>query len=197
MSVREREKSTYEDAWGLEAYGEFSPGEQLVSVFLDMMGPGESMKRSILDAGCGSGKGALALHKAGFSNITCCDITKGGLVPEALTFPFLEVCLWEDLRKQHIPFVDWTYCTDVLEHIPTQFTMLVVSQLLRVTRRGVFLSIGLTQDSFGVLVGKPLHQTVQSFIWWRENLSALGKVVEARDLLNSGLFLLQPHAYHT
>ncbi len=70
--------------------------------------------------------------------------------------------------------------------------MLTVFRLLEVARRGVFLSIALEPDVFGAWVGKSLHQTVQSFTWWRDNLATLGTLKESRDLLNAGVFLLEP-----
>ena len=184
-----RERATYEDIWGLEAYAAHSPGALHVPLFLDMSHA--QMRMSVLDAGCGSGKGALALQAAGFDQVTLCDLTPAGLLPEARVFPFVESALWVDLKRL-VGFHEWVYCCDVLEHIPTPFTMLVVQRLLDVARRGVFLSISLQPDHFGVWVGKPLHQTVQSYLAWREQLATLATVKESRDLLHTGLYLLEP-----
>lgn len=184
----DQERATYEQMWQIPDYAVNAPGELLLPVFLDMAKT--TMRGSVLDAGCGSGKGALALQQAGF-DVTCCDLTPAGLVPEAQGFPFVETALWANLKRR-IGFRDWVYCCDVLEHIPPVFTMLVVHRLLEVARRGVFLSIHLEPDHFGVWVGKPLHQTVQSFVAWRDQLAVLGTVVEARDLLNTGVYLVKP-----
>lgn len=184
--IIEQQRSTYSEAWGIEQYAEHSPGEHHVAMFLEMakvLGQGYS----VLDAGCGSGKGALALKAAG-CQVQMCDITAEGLVEEAKAFPFYQACLWHPLG----PRVDYVYCCDVLEHIPTEFTMLTVSRLLEVARRGVFLSISLVPDVFGNWVGKPLHRTVQSFNWWRDNLNAIGKVTESRDLLHTGIYFVRP-----
>jgi hypothetical protein len=64
--------------------------------------------------------------------------------------------------------------------------------LLEVARRGVFLSISLMPDEFGAFVGKRLHQSVQTFVQWRDQLHAIGTVVEARDLLHCGVYLVKP-----
>jgi hypothetical protein len=80
----------------------------------------------------------------------------------------------------------------VLEHIPTPFTMLVASRLLEVARKGVFLSISLMPDQFGVWVGESLHKTVQTFPQWKAQLDTVGRLVEARDLLHCGLFWVEP-----
>jgi hypothetical protein len=127
-----------------------------------------------------------------------CDVTDAGLSEAARALPFRQICLWHDLEPVVRNFdmwgrsrVDYVYCTDVLEHIPPTFTMLVVQRLLDVSRRGVFLSIALVHDQFGPWVGTPLHQTVQSFVAWRDQLSELGEMVECRDLLNTGIYFLR------
>jgi len=191
MNVVNRERMLYEEVWGIPGYGDFSPGEQYLPAFLDMLAiqpvvAAPPRDCTVLDAGCGSGKGALALQQAGFT-VTCLDITDEGLLPEAERFPFIESPLWEPLAPTH----DYVYCTDVLEHIPPQFTMLVVQRLREAATCGVFLSISLVPDQFGVFLGQPLHQTVQPYSWWLENLSTLGEVIESRDLGITGLYFLR------
>lgn len=191
--ITEKERTLYETAWSVSAYADHSPGEQMLPVFLDMLGPDPRPSwhaASVLDAGCGAGKGALALAAAGFS-VTCCDITRTGLLPEAASFPFHEAVLWSDLRPV-VGFKDYVYCCDVLEHIPQALTMLVISRLLEVSRKGVFLSISLVPDVFGAWVGQPLHQTVQPFTWWRDLLGEMGRVRESRDLLVNGCYFVEP-----
>jgi hypothetical protein len=46
-------------------------------------------------------------------------------------------------------------------------------------------------DDFGAWAGEALHQTIQPYVVWREQLSALALVTESRDLLNNGLFYLE------
>ena len=181
------ERAKYDDVWAtVSAYGKHSPGAALVPVF-------ESMRRdagpvTILDAGCGSGKGALALTAAGHI-VTCADTTPTGLVDEALGLPFVTVNLWDDLTP--LGRFQYVYCCDVLEHIPPTLTMLVVVRLLAIAERGLFLNISTQPDHFGAWIGSPLHLTVQSFTDWRDQLNAVGRVVEARDLLTSGAYLVE------
>ena len=124
------------------------------------------------------------------------------LSPEAKAFPFLHETLWNDLRpavyvlhaNQPEVFglaVDYVYCCDVLEHLPTQFTMLAVDQLLRVAKKGVFLSVFFHQDGYGPWVGRPLHLTVQPFTWWRDALKEIADVTEARDCHEFGIFMVR------
>lgn len=190
LGLAEQERETYEQMWGVPVYSEYAPGEEYVEAFLEMSGAGRAS--SVLDAGCGTGKGAVALRSRGFE-VTMCDLTGAAIVLEArrMHLPFLEACLWQDLRKV-VGFHDWVYCCDVLEHVPPPFVMLVTSRLLEVARKGVFLSIALHPDDYGAWVGKPLHQTVQSFSAWRDQLRELGTMRECRDLINTGLYLVTP-----
>jgi 2-polyprenyl-3-methyl-5-hydroxy-6-metoxy-1,4-benzoquinol methylase len=190
MSILQTETNTYAELWsGVESYGTTSPGEEMLPVFLDCIGT--QRHGHVLDAGTGSGKGALALQAKGF-RVTCVDVTDAGLIPEAKALPFYTGCLWHDLKRfAPTGSFDWVYCTDVLEHIQPQFTMLACEQMLRVSRRGLFLSVSLVPDNFGVWVGKPLHQTVESYQWWKESLGELGRVTDARDLHHAAAFYVE------
>lgn len=191
----DRERETYTDVWtALDHYGDLSPGAKYVPLFLDMarIDPAQTFKGTILDAGCGNGKGALALAEQGFT-VTLVDVTDAGLLPQvrdSLTLRFRPSCLWEDLRP--VGLADYVYCCDVLEHIPPTLTMLVVHRLLQVARKGVFLSVCLDPDVNGLWMGKALHLTVQSFIEWRDQLATIARLVESRDLLHTGLYYLEP-----
>ena len=187
-TVTTAERTLYEDLWSaVPKYADHAPGEHFLPLFLQTVG---EARGHVLDAGTGSGKGALALSRAGF-RVTCCDVTDAGLVPDAKSLPFYQACLWTNLRPITASGAfDWVYCTDVLEHVPPQFTMLAIHHMLRVARRGLFLSVSLVPDHFGVWAGQPLHRTVESFIWWRNSLGEIGNVVEARDLLSTAVFFV-------
>jgi SAM-dependent methyltransferase len=177
------ERETYAQMWSaVEDYSAHAPGEQYLPLFLQVAQP----PASVLDAGTGSGKGALALICNGFA-VKACDFTDAGYRGEV---PFEQACLWSDLS--HVGRFDWVYCTDVLEHIPPQFTMLAIDQMLKVAKQGLFLTVSLVPDSFGVWAGKSLHQTVQPFTWWKDSLAEVGTVVEARDLISNAVFVVRP-----
>lgn len=190
MDVVAAERSLYTDVWtGVEAYGRHSPGAAYVPLFRAMTG---AERGSVLDVGCGSGKGAIALAAAGF-DVALADLTDAGLDEDARRFPFSEACLWSPTFGSDVsgPY-DYTYCCDVLEHVPPEYTMLAIARVLETTRRRLFLSIALQPDQFGMWVGRPLHQTVQPFEWWRDRVRSLGRLIECRDLLASGLYVVQP-----
>lgn len=189
MQCQAAERTRYEEVWGsLPQYATYSPGEQWHEAFMAMTGT--TMAGSLLDAGCGTGRAGVIFRDRGF-RVSLCDITDVGLDETARDLPFYPICLWDHLRRT-VGFYDWVYCTDVMEHLPTEWTMLTLVRLLECCRRGAFFSIALLPDQFGGVLGYPLHQTVQPFTWWRDRLNEVGQVVEARDLLNTGLYLVKP-----
>jgi SAM-dependent methyltransferase len=187
----EREK--YARVWAdVAEYRTVSPGEQLVGPFLAMTGvkPGQS----IVDVGCGTGRAAMKL-RALQMDVTLVDATKFALdeevekyIEECKEERFIETCLWQHWTERFEPR-DFAFCCDVLEHIPKEFTMLVVERCLQATQTA-FFSIAFDADSFGATIGEPLHLTMESFEWWRDHLGELGHLYEARDLQARGLFLL-------
>lgn len=189
-----QERETYREVYDLlePTYGTEqadSPGYDFSAQFRDIVG---EARGTILDAGCGAGLGAVALAEAGFTIAMMCDLidVRG---PAAQAFPFREACLWHALRPQlRLGTVDWVYSCDVLEHLPTQFVALAIDQMLRVATRGVFLSVMLKADKLGVFVGKPLHQTIRPYRWWRDTCRELGRLTDARDLGTSATFYLEP-----
>lgn len=197
ISLQDQERLLYADVWAsVPQYADVAPGERYVSVLQELCPPQLTSRRTacVFDAGCGSGKGAVALTTAGYE-VVMGDLTDEGLVDAAQGIPFHAVCLWKNLMAQlpdeynrSMRYFDAAYCTDVLEHVPPQFTMLAVHQLLQIVQQGVLITVSLTTDGFGAWVGRPLHQTVQGFTWWRDSLKEVGTVVEARDLLNTGLY---------
>jgi hypothetical protein len=168
MTICAHETDLYEQMWAIAPYADHSPGERFLPVFLDLVG---DARGTVLDAG---------------------DLSAAGVVPAASAFPFIETPLWGDLRARVGAARDWVYCCDVLEHIPTAFTMLAAARMIEVCRRGAFFSICLQPDVFGSWVGQPLHQTVQSFTWWRDALGELGRVTDCRDLAATGLYFVEP-----
>jgi SAM-dependent methyltransferase len=189
ITLRDEERRVYEEMWSIPTYSNLSPGERNADLFWEMTDAHFAGRVSVLDAGCGSGKGALALERLGY-HVALCDITGNGIIPEAGHLPFYETCLWDDHRVK-LGYFDWVFCCDVMEHIPPMFTMLTVSRLLEVAKRGLFLSIALHQDGFGEWVGQPLHLTVQGFVAWRVALSEIAQVVECRDFEHTGIYLVR------
>jgi 2-polyprenyl-3-methyl-5-hydroxy-6-metoxy-1,4-benzoquinol methylase len=199
-----RERDTYRDVWGTlgSEYDTWSPGVEYLPLFLSRIG---DTRGTLIDAGCGSGRASVQLAAAGFS-VLLCDLTDDGLDDSARGIPFLSTVLWRDLMpvaylgdvhystRPPRPSVDYVYCCDVLEHIPEALTMLTVHRLCAVARREVFLVVSHELDRSGFWVGRPLHHTVQSFVWWRDHLAEVTEILEARDLIHHGVFWLKGQA---
>ena len=183
MNTLEKEVDRYEELMGgVPEYVNNSPGERFAPLFAESSGAQSG--DTVLDAGCCSGKGGLALAELGY-DVTLQDITSIGLVPAAKALPFREAPLWEP----SVESFDWIYCTDVMEHIPTEYVMLTLVTLLQRARKGVFFSICLVPDQFGIFLGQPLHLTVQPFVWWRDRLEELGATLtDKRDFLATGIY---------
>ncbi|MBK8478953.1 MAG: class I SAM-dependent methyltransferase [Opitutaceae bacterium] len=155
------EQAKYETMWRHDDYRRFSPGLYALE-HLDLVGCFRKLGvRSILDAGCGSGKfmqRILEQHASEFT-IRGFDIAKNCLDPwfagredELLTTG----CLWE---AGALPGPnDAVVCTDVMEHIPTEKVPAVLANLRTAATKAVFLGIALFPDSFGPRVPAPAHR---------------------------------------
>ena len=204
MNVQHQERAVYEEMWGgVSLYGQDSPGVRHLDLFVAMS---EATDGTVLDIGCGTGRAGLALSQRGFS-VTLADLTDVGLdeAVRSSVLPFVKASVWDDLgpvaylnslARLETPrlWFDWVICCDVMEHLPTEFTMLAVRRMIEVARHGVFMTISTLPDMFGVFVGRPLHQTVQPYTWWRERLATIGDITESRDLLNCGVYLVKGEA---
>lgn len=180
--ITEEETAKYTDMWGVDDYSIVSPGEILADYFIQIVKP--QFGASVLDVGAGGGAGSKALKKRGLS-VKGFDLTSAGWKHPDITL--LTGCVWRDLP--HGPPFDYVYCCDMMEHIPTEFTALSISEMLRVGSK-VFLSISFVPEFYGKFIQQELHLTVKPFIWWRDMMRELGTVLEARDLMGDGVFLL-------
>lgn len=180
MSVAARERAKYAEVWDIADYHKHSPGKRYAELFGRMVKPDGG---TALDIGCGAGAGGRAIGEQYGLHVVYLDQVKVGDLD-----PFIEQPLW-----QPIPGVyDYGYCCDVMEHLPQEFTMLAVRNMLDACKQ-VFFSISFQRDHFGAYVGEPLHLTVQPFAWWRDRLSEMGALQDARDLLGEGVFVVEAH----
>lgn len=104
------------------------------------------------------------------------DIAKNCLEVDV---PFIRACLWE------LPVISsrWSFCTDVMEHIPEDKVPDVLEQISARTEEGAFFQIAMRPDSSGMLIiGEQLHLTIREMPWWEEGLKEFWERVEMKDL---------------
>lgn len=188
--IAEHEREKYAAIWSMPGYETFSPGEDNAARFLSVLSPKKGA--TVLDAGCGAGKGGLALSAAGM-DVWFLDITSAGLDEVGLgidRYRFIEQPLWERIYPPKVLLWDYGYCCDVMEHLPTEYTVLAARNIVDVCRITWF-QIAFFHDGWGLAIDQDLHLTVRPFDWWLSRLKTIGKVVDARDLCGSGVFVVE------
>lgn len=167
--IEERERAKYVTMWNSPMYRKMAPGEGQIDDAARLLGmkPGDS----VIDFGCGTGRGAQALQDKGFK-VTAVDFAPNCL-DEGITVPFVQGCLWDlpDIRA------DWGYCTDVMEHIPTEKVGDVLKSIAERVK-GCYFAIATRDDSLGWIAGKKLHLSILQPAQWRQLLGAHWKNID-------------------
>jgi len=161
----EREK--YQRMWAIPGYRQFAPGQEAAATFLEVVKPDDL----VLDFGSGTGRGALAISKAGV-DVFMVDFASNCRDNAALHLPFLD----HDLSEPCALRAPYGYCTDVMEHIPPDQVETVIRNIM--TSAGtVFFQIATVPDAFGAVINQRLHLTVQPHAWWADLFIRLGFAV--------------------
>ena len=131
-NVRPLEKDLYKKVWDMPEYRKDSPGEKISHEFLAQAKP--KAGSSVIDFGCGTGRGGLNLAFFGNMDVTLVDFAPNCL--DADIVPMLET------QKHTLRFVEadlsqplpvkaaYGYCTDVMEHIRTHLVDIVISNCI-------------------------------------------------------------------
>jgi len=165
-TISEAEK--YRLMWANDAYRTVAPGEHCVEDFLRIVKP----TGSVIDFGCGTGRGALGIRNAGY-DVLCIDFASNCRDTEAEHLPFIE---W-DLTKPMPIGADHGYCTDVMEHIEPENVDSVIRNIMLAVD-DCFFQISTVDDVFGETIGHHLHLTVEPHNWWADKFESLGFKVE-------------------
>jgi hypothetical protein len=163
-----------EKVWTLDDYRNFSPGEQLVDLFLESVQARDGV--SVIDWGAGTGRGGYKIHKerpdldvtfVDFAD-NCLDdnIAKAVETTDNLHFVVEDLTVPSAL-KSHLG-----YCCDVLEHIPEEDIDKVLANILY-SSTDVFFMIATGDDAFGKHphIDEELHLTTKDYHWWLERFS--------------------------
>lgn len=183
MNIVEAERDKYTQIWDeVPEYRDYSPGLENFPRFMSIVQP--KSNETLIDLGCGTGEGGLAFREMGL-DVAWLDITDAGLHVCVPREKFTQATLWAMPRKSF----NYGFCCDVMEHIPPEFTMLVLDRITTMCRVSWF-SISFLPDEFGKAIDQTLHLTVQPFNWWLDRLRMFGIVTEARDLCGVGVFVV-------
>lgn len=159
-----REKEKYVHQWA----GQYKPSV-CAPVLAQYLQNTSRLNQVLLDIGCGNGLTVGLLRAAGFF-CDGVDITlRGkhrGQVPFDHEIGFHEAPVWQ------MPFkddeYDYTFSTDVLEHLPTEMVDASIQEIYRVTREKTFHCIATFPHEVD---GVDLHLTVRPIEWWKERFA--------------------------
>lgn len=179
------EVEKYRAMWAHDSYRDVAPGELVADAFLQVAQP----TGTVIDFGCGTGRGALKLAQAGLS-VTCVDFTENSRDEAAKCLPFV-LC---DFSESEVPaHADYGYCTDVMEHIPPDRVDQTIQNVMRACGR-VFFQISTVPDQMGSLIGQQLHLSVHPHSWWKDKFESLGYAVEwSQEEPTAALFYVTTH----
>lgn len=181
-------QAIYEPIWeSIPWYRKQSPGERDCLVeFLGRLKP----EWSVLDAGCGTGRAAICIWKAGHELVmvdvaeNCLDeaVAIAADVNETLRFKQINLTMPVHML---LP-LDVFFCTDVMEHFEEADLDQVLTNLRDMTTRGGYFQIyQLPHEVNGV----ELHLTQRPARWWLELLGGYWSEVEVvRDDLTRVVF---------
>jgi SAM-dependent methyltransferase len=174
------EEMKYVKSWKLDAYRNYSPGEKLVPMFLELFQGGVEKGTTIIDWGCGTGRASKLLYEAGF-DVTMVDFAENCLDEEikelAKDNPRLRF-FKQDLTKKCDLESEYGFCTDVMEHIPTEDVDTVLNNILN-SSKFVYFQIATVPDGFGAHpdINEPLHLTVENYFEWLKRFHDLASVI--------------------
>lgn len=174
------EQAKYERLWGeFAGYRKVAPGELYADHFLSIAKP--TPDQVVYDFGCGTGRGAAKI--AEYCRVVGFDFAEN--CRDAQVEGKFEFRQHDLTRPIDLPMADYGFCTDVLEHIPTDDVPAVLQNILDAAKR-VYLNISTVEDHFGAKIGEPLHLTVQPLAWWKCQLEPLGfRVMGSAELPTS------------
>lgn len=179
LEIQIEEKNRYEKLW--KADYQRSACAFPLAYYIDRYA---SKDMRLLDIGCGDGSTAEYLRALGYE---CwgLDITLAGCWRGRGDLDrYIEAPVW------HIPFedkfFDYTFSTDLMEHLPEEMVEASIKEIYRVTRKKTFHCIATFNH---IVEGVNLHRTVKQIDWWAEKFHLLNTDQLAVTLKDRDMFL--------
>ena len=147
---------------------------------------------ALLDMGCGRGRVVRHLRERGYRCLGI-DITLDGARKKddtgklSSTVGFTEAPLWE--TPFHNNQFEYTFSTDVLEHIPPDMVEATIKEIYRITRVETFLVISTIDD----VNYENLHKTIKPISWWKEQFAKLNFKAVDTHIVDPETFTLIYH----
>lgn len=185
---RPSEQEIYQKMWERPEYRVVAPGESAARLFLSVAAPLPGA--TVIDLGCGTGRGSVSLATFGKMDVTAVDFTTNSLDPQARAMVDAKAMKFEqaDLTKPLNIRAAYGFCTDVLEHIPPEDVDAVITNCL-VSCQNVFFQIATEDDVMGALIGHKLHLTVQPYEWWYKKFEDRGcKIMWSKEMAGCCMF---------
>ena len=179
------EQKKYFRAWQVDSYRNYSPGEGLVEVFLETYTPEPGS--TIIDYGCGPGRAGKRLYEAGL-DVTMIDFVDNSLdegVKELTkNNPRLKFVQADLSQPLDVPFAQYGFNCDVMEHIPEESVDVVLNNILTHSA-GTFFQICNTHENYGQhpAVKEELHMTVKDYFYWSDKFNQHMAVVRRSNLI--------------
>jgi len=178
VKIELTEQAKYEKMWEYEEYRATSPGEACAHTFLEQARP---LKDStLLDLGCGTGRGGLMLALFGRMKVTLIDFAKNALDEDVrnatVTQPTRISWVQADLTKQLPLQASYGYCCDVMEHIPPSQLDTVLRNILAAAPH-TFFQISCREDHCGMIIDEELHLSIHPYEWWVKKFRDHGVII--------------------
>lgn len=182
VPLEDREREKYQQMWTHDAYRKDAPGAAFVDDVIQSLG----MTGTVTDYGSGTGRASRELQRRGLS-VTAVDFADNAFENRPDSICFVNACLWD--LPESLGTSDWAYCTDVMEHIPTEKVAAVIAGISKRTTRGAYFNIATRPDNLGALIGRKLHMTVMAAGEWQRLLSTFFDHVEMREREGEATFI--------
>lgn len=157
-TVTKNERQKYETIWKQR---DFSSAVKNRDFFFNCLK--NRVYGKVLEIGCGTKDGLERMWH--FCHYNGCDITLAGTSLLKEQTPFFKECPAWQMPYQDKEF-DFTFSTDVLEHIPPEMIPYTLKEINRVTRRKTIHQIACKYmapvNNFNV------HLSVHPISWWKE-----------------------------